>query len=216
MTGQMLAMLGVHDLWLFVAAGLVLNVTPGPDLLFVAGNAAAGGRSAGVLAALGVGAGCLLHVTLAAVGLSALLATSAIAFSAVKWIGAGYLIWIGLNMLRSGGGPPQPSAASTELERGRVFWRGALTNALNPKVALFFLAFLPQFISHEAPHKTLGFLLLGLVFTMNGALVSIAVAWLAGAARDRFARGMTAGNWLQRTAGGLFLVLGVRLAAGDR
>jgi threonine/homoserine/homoserine lactone efflux protein len=136
--------LPIHDLALFVAAGLMLNLTPGPD-----------GRRAGVMAALGVGAGCLVHTLLAAVGLSALLAASALAFEIVKWAGAAYLVWIGLAMLRRREtGIAAPSAAP----RGRVFWQGALTNTLNPKVALFFLAFLPQFIAADAPGQGLAFL----------------------------------------------------------
>ena len=113
--------LPIHDLPLFMAAGLLLNLTPGPDMLFVAGSSAAQGRRAGVMAALGVGAGCMLHMVLAAAGLSALLATSALAFEVVKWVGAAYLVWIGIGMLRRGGGTivcasaPLPGLAATML-----------------------------------------------------------------------------------------------------
>ncbi len=211
----MLATLGIHDLPLFVAAGLLLNLTPGADLLYVAGHAATGGRRAGMLAALGIGAGCLFHVLLAALGLSALLAASELAFTVVKWVGAGYLVWMGLGMLRwrSGG------AASVVLDPQRVFWRGVLTNALNPKVALFFLAFLPQFITPQSAHQALAFGVLGLVFTVNGTLVTLVLAWLAGAARERWAGSARAGRlglWLQRAAGAMFVVLGVKLAVGGR
>lgn len=211
----MLASLGIHDLPLFVVAGLLLNLTPGADLLYVAGNTAAGGRRAGMLAALGIGAGCLFHVALAAVGLSALLAASDTAFTVVKWAGAAYLVWMGVAMLRSRGG----SAPATAVDPRRVFWRGVLTNALNPKVALFFLAFLPQFIVPHSAHQALAFGLLGLVFTVNGTLVTLALAWLASAARERLAGSARAGRlgvWLQRAAGAMFVGLGVKLAVGGR
>lgn len=211
----MLATLGIHDLPLFVAAGLLLNLTPGADLLYVAGNAATGGRRAGMLAALGIGAGCLFHVALAALGLSALLAASELAFTVLKWAGAGYLVWMGWGMLRSHGGAPTPAA----IDPKRVFWRGVLTNALNPKVALFFLAFLPQFITPHSAHQALAFGLLGLVFTVNGTLVTLVMAWLAGAARERWAGSARAGKlglWLQRAAGAMFVALGVKLAVGGR
>src|SRR5438552_9677789 len=133
-------MLGVHDLPLFIAAGLLLNLTPGPYMLFVAGSAAARGRRAGVMAALGVGAGCLLHVVLAAVGLSALLAASALAFGVVKWVGAAYLVWIGGSMLFKRAATSAARASRPSAAGSTVFWQGALTNALNPKVAIFFLA----------------------------------------------------------------------------
>jgi len=212
----MLETLGIHDLPLFIAAALLLNVTPGVDLLYVAGNTATGGRRAGVLAALGIGAGCLFHVTLAALGLSALLAASDLAFMLVKWAGAGYLVWMGVGMLRSAGGASLPPAA---VDRRRVFWRGVLTNALNPKVALFFLAFLPQFIEPHGSHQAVAFGLLGLLFTLGGTGVSLAVVWLAGVARERLANRTQAsrlGLWLQRAAGAMFVVLGVKLAVGGR
>jgi threonine/homoserine/homoserine lactone efflux protein len=210
--------LGIHDLPLFLMAGLLLNLTPGPDLLFVVGNTAAGGRRAGLLAALGIGAGCLLHVGLAAAGLSALLATSDLAFTVVKWVGAAYLVWMGIGMLRSRASG-EAAVALPVLEPGRVFWRGVLTNALNPKVALFFMAFLPQFISPDAPQRALAFLLLGLLFTVNGTVVTFVLAWLTGSARERLAKRGGAGKWgvwLQRAAGGLFVALGIRLAVGGR
>ena len=212
----MLGALGIHDLPLFVVAGLLLNLTPGADLLYVAGNTATGGRRAGMLAALGIGAGCLVHVTLAALGLSALLAASDVAFTLVKWVGAAYLVWMGVGMLRSRG-----TAASTPsaIDPRRVFWRGVLTNALNPKVALFFLAFLPQFIAPHGTHPALAFALLGLVFTVNGTLVTLAMAWLGSLAKERLAGNANVGQlgvWLQRAAGAMFVVLGVKLAVGGR
>lgn len=213
--------LPVHDLALFVGAALLLNLTPGPDMLFVAGTAAARGRRAGLMAALGVGAGCLFHTLLAAVGLSALLAASDLAFTVVKWAGAGYLVWVGLQMLLARRTEPTaPAAPAVEPPRTRdPFWQGALTNALNPKVALFFLAFLPQFIDAGAPGQALALLVLGSLFNLGGTGVNLVVALAAsGMASGLSRRGGTGrlGPWLQRAAGAMFVALGVKLALSSR
>jgi threonine/homoserine/homoserine lactone efflux protein len=204
------------ELALFAAAALLLNLTPGADMLFVAGQAAANGRRAGLLAALGVGAGCMLHVALAALGVSALLAASAWAFAAVQWLGAAYLVWLGIGLLRDGTGAGRAEAAPPPASGSRVFWQGALTNALNPKVALFFLSFLPQFIGPQG--GALWIVALGLWFNLGGTLVNLAVAWMAGGARARLAEG--AGGawavWLRRAAGLVFVGLGLRLALAPR
>jgi len=211
----------VHDLALFVGAALLLNLTPGPDMLFVAGTAAARGRRAGLLAALGVGAGCVFHTLLAAVGLSALLAASDMAFSVVKWAGAAYLVWVGLQMLLVRRPEPNaPAAPAAEPPRtGNPFWQGALTNALNPKVALFFLAFLPQFIDAGAPGQALALLVLGSLFNLGGTAVNLVVAWAASRMASGLSRRGGAGRlgpWLQRAAGAMFIALGVKLALSSR
>ena len=214
----MLAEFGIHDLALFASAALLVNLTPGPDMLFVVGSSAARGRRDGVYAALGVGLGCMLHIALAALGLSALLAASATAFTIVKWVGAAYLVWTGIAMLRSAGQRVDASAAVPTTSM-KVFWQGAATNALNPKVALFFLAFLPQFIAPGSDGQALAFVVLGLLFNAGGAVVNIGVALLAGAARERWAGSAEAGRvgeWLQRAAGALFVALGVKLAFSSR
>ena len=131
-------MFGIHDAGLFIAAGLLLNITPGADFLFILERSAAGGFKAGVWAPLGVGAGCCVHIVAAALGLSALLTTSATAFTAVKWLGAAFLVYLGVSLLRKRGGPAvdtAPRPESTSLRR--IFWQGFLTNVLNLKVALF-------------------------------------------------------------------------------
>jgi RhtB (resistance to homoserine/threonine) family protein len=214
--------LPVHDLPLFMAAALLLNLTPGADMLFVAGTSAARGRRAGVLASLGVGVGCLVHMVLAALGLSALLATSALAFEVVKWLGAAYLVWMGVSMLQRRAGTastPETAAACVAAPSRRVFWQGVLTNALNPKVALFFLAFLPQFITPHASGQAMAFLALGAWFDVGGTLVNVAVAVLASGLSARWAGsagGGRAAAWLQRAAGALFIGLGVKLAFSAR
>jgi threonine/homoserine/homoserine lactone efflux protein len=204
---------GIHDLALFIAAGLLLNFTPGADFLFVLGRGASGGFAAGVWAALGVGAGCCLHILAAALGLSALIATSALAFSVVKWIGAAYLVYLGVSLLRARRGL---LAATTErrapASRQRIFWQGFMTNALNPKVALFFLAFVPQFIDSGSTTKIQAFLLLGAIFNTNGTLWNIFVAWSAAALSRRLALTERIRRWVNRCIGALFVALGVRLA----
>src|SRR5512143_3874350 len=131
---------GIHDLGLFVLSGLLLNVTPGADTLYIVARGTTQGTRAGAVAALGIGAGCIVHTLAAAVGLSAILATSATAFTIVKWIGAAYLVYLGAALLASRPAAAAP-AALPRASLPRVFAQGFLTNVLNPKVALFFLAF---------------------------------------------------------------------------
>ena len=154
---EMAAMLGVHHLALFVLSGLLLNVTPGPDTLYILGRSSTQGLKAGIFAALGIGAGALVHVAAAALGLSGLLAASATAFAVVKAVGALYLVYVGVGLLRSAAAPVSSSVmpALPRAALRKVFLQGFLTNVLNPKVALFFLAFLPQFVATDAPSKAL-------------------------------------------------------------
>lgn len=207
-------MLGIHELWLFVVSGLLLNVTPGPDTAYIIGRSVQLGWRGGAVAALGITAGCLFHVFAAAIGLSALLAASSAAFSLVTWVGAAYLCFMGVKMLLS---RPQTPADDAVAARGaislrQVFLQGALTNVLNPKVALFFLAFLPQFVAADSPHKTAAFLLLGLIFIFNGTLWCLGVAAFAASAAGRIRQSGRALAWISRALGGLFVYLGVRVA----
>jgi threonine/homoserine/homoserine lactone efflux protein len=206
---------GIHDLGLFVLSGLLLNITPGADTLYIVARGTTQGTRAGAVAALGIGAGCIVHTLAAALGLSAIIATSATAFALVKWIGAAYLIYLGISLIawRSGAGaaaPPPPASLR------RVFAQGFLTNVLNPKVALFFLAFLPQFIAADAPHKALSFLVLGAIFNVNGTLWNLLVAGSAGGLSRHLAVGRAAGTWLRRLVGSAFVVLGLRLGLAEK
>jgi threonine/homoserine/homoserine lactone efflux protein len=206
-------MLGIHDFWLFVASGLLLNVTPGPDTAYIVGRGLQFGWRGGAAAALGVGSGCLVHVAAAAAGLSALLMASTLAFSVLKWIGAAYLIWLGLRMLLSKPSDFTATAgAAPALSLGSVFRQGMLTNVLNPKVALFFLAFLPQFVAADASNKALAFLVLGLIFVVNGTLYCLALAAFAARAADRLRRSGSVLQWINRGLGALFVALGIRVA----
>ena len=189
-----------HDLILFIVAGLLLNMAPGPDSLLVMSRSASGGFRAGASAGLGIVSGTFVHIFAAALGLSALLATSATAFTAVKIAGALYLLYMGIDALLGRHGTTQvPGTAAVPPRQplGRIFLQGFLTNMLNPKVALFFLAFVPQFIPPGTGSKILSFLLL---------------AALTAFASDRLKIGVRAGRVLQRLTGALFIALGIRLA----
>jgi threonine/homoserine/homoserine lactone efflux protein len=205
---------GTHDLWLFVLSGLLLNVTPGPDTLYIVGRSSAQGWRGGALAALGVGAGTLVHICAAALGLSALLAASAAAFTAVKMIGAIYLLYVGIGLIRSAGSiRSSPLAADhRSISMRGIFVQGFLTNVLNPKVALFFLAFLPQFVASAATSKPLAFLYLGAIFDFNGTLWNLLVAWSTARLSDRLAPSAAFKRWFNRCVGSVFIFVGLRLA----
>lgn len=209
-----------QHLLLFLAAGLLLNLTPGPDVLYIVSNALRSGARAGVVAALGINAGCFVHIFAAAIGVSALLAASATAFTVLKWAGAAYLVWVGVRLLfakvsaQSWGSPAGSPPACEQLSLWAIFRGGFLTNALNPKVAIFFLAFVPQFIAPATGHKALAFLALGALFNINSIAVNagwaLAAAWMAR--RAAVQRGM---HWLDRAAGAMFIAFGLRLALAD-
>jgi threonine/homoserine/homoserine lactone efflux protein len=207
-------MFGTHDLLLFIGSGLLLNVTPGPDTLYIVGRSTAQGMRAGVVAALGIGAGIFVHISAAALGLSAILAASAGAFTLIKLLGAAYLVYVGLSLLFSSstvldeGGAPGLAPASLR----NIFVQGFLTNVLNPKVALFFLAFLPQFVESDAANQPLAFFFLGLVFNVNGTLWNLFVAWSAARMTHGLRQRAAALKWFNRCVGGIFVALGIRLA----
>jgi len=202
----------VHDLPLFIAAGLLLNITPGADLALIGARSAAHGFRSGAAAALGVGTGCVVHVAAATLGLSALIASSAAAFTVLRWVGAIYLVWLGIGLLRGAGASAPAAVAGAAVTWRRSFVQGFLTNALNPKVALFFLAFLPQFIDAAAPDKALAFVALGALFAVNGTVVNVAFAALVARLRGALRSRPALGRWLGRGVGALFIMLGVRLA----
>ncbi|WP_096671543.1 LysE family translocator [Polaromonas sp. AET17H-212] len=209
----------VQHLLLFIAAGWLLNLTPGPDVLYIVTNSLRSGARAGMVAGLGITAGCFVHIFAAAVGVSALLAASATAFTVLKWMGAAYLLWTGINILFSRRPPVATdlmAAAASEPQRPlkAVFIGGFWTNVLNPKVAIFFLAFVPQFIAPDAASPALAFAMLGVLFNLNAIPVNVGwalvAAWLAR--RDAVRRGM---HWLDRAAGVMFIGFGIKLALAD-
>ena len=209
-----------HQLLMFVAAGWLLNLTPGPDVLYIVSNALRSGTRAGIVAGLGITAGCFVHIVAAAVGMGALLAASATAFTVLKWVGAAYLLWMGVRMLLArpsrgeGGLAAAPTVEAKPLRK--VFLGGFWTNVLNPKVAIFFLAFVPQFIAPGTDNKALAFVLLGVLFNLNAIPVNtgwaVAAGWMARRA-GAIQRGM---HWLDRAAGALFIGFGLKLALSDQ
>ncbi|NUN61389.1 MAG: LysE family translocator [Burkholderiaceae bacterium] len=212
-----------QQLLVFIAAGWLLNLTPGPDVLYIVTHALRSGARAGLVAGLGITAGCFVHVFAAAVGVGALLAASATAFTVLKWVGAAYLLWMGVRMLfsRAGGGNGAAMAAAQSAPPAAaslrsVFLGGFWTNVLNPKVALFFLAFVPQFIAPGTDNKALVFVLLGVLFNVNAIPVNagwaLAASWMARRATV-LQRGL---HWLDRVAGAMFIGFGLKLALTDR
>lgn len=212
-------MSGIHDLPLFIVAGLLLNLTPGPDMAYIAARGAAGGFRAGAAATLGITAGCFVHTLAAATGLSLLLATSATAFAAVKWCGAAYLLYAGARLvLASVRGQPRETAGSVAAPAGHatIFREAFLINLFNPKVALFFVAFLPQFVDAGVPRVSFALLALGTLFNVNSLAVNLPVAWLAAQAGRRARASERVVRAMHGALGALFVLLAARLAVYER
>jgi RhtB (resistance to homoserine/threonine) family protein len=205
-------MFGLHDFSLFLAAGILLNLTPGPDTVYILGRSIAQGRDAGVASALGICVGSIFHTSAAALGLSAILATSALAFGTIKLLGGAYLIFLGFKMILDRHNHLSLPSNFRRRTTAAAFRQGVLTNILNPKVALFFLAFLPQFIDPASKTKVLAFLVLGFAFVTTGTIWCLVLAWFASAFSERLRTNETIAQWLNRTAGALFVFLGFRLA----
>ncbi len=201
---------------LFAFASLMLNITPGADMLYVATRSTSQGVKAGIVSALGIAAGCLVHLVAAVVGLSAIIAGSAVAFSTIKIAGAVYLFYLGYKSFFSRKNIFEIKEETANVSLASVFWQGALTNVFNPKVALFFLAFLPQFIHPEKGNTASQIILLGTWFDFSGTVVNILVAWVFG----------TMGNWLSgkswfikwqnKVTGIILIALGIRVAISSR
>jgi RhtB (resistance to homoserine/threonine) family protein len=207
-------MFGIHDYWLFIGTGILLNLTPGQDTMFIIGRTLTGGPRAGVASAFGIMVGSMCHTVAAALGFSAIIATSATAFSVVKLLGAAYLIFLGAKLLwsRASAQPEAQAASASASAAWSCFRQGIITNVLNPKVALFFLAFLPQFIDPNSPTKAVAFLALGATFITSGLIWCLVLVSAAARLRLFFQRNPNARTIIDRITGALFLTLGVRLA----
>ena len=213
-------MFGITQFWFFVIAVLLLNATPGPDTAYIVGRSVGQGRSAGLMSALGISAGCCVHSLACAFGLTALLATSAAAFTVIKLVGAIYLVYLGVMLLlkRPAADPhaaPVPQATATRSLRA-LFLQGFWTNVLNPKVVLFFVSFFPQFVSAGSQHKSLAFLLLGGVFVVMSTIWNSGIACLAGSVTRRMGNNPSLRRWLDRGIGSAFVGLGIKLATVHR
>ena len=216
-------MFGIVHFPFFLAAVFLLNVTPGPDTAYIVGRSVAQGRSAGLVSALGISAGCCVHALACAFGLTALLAASATAFTVIKLVGAVYLIYLGARLLLASRSAPQqeapgrpPRVSDARKPLAQLFVQGFWTNVLNPKVVLFFVSFFPQFVSADSDGKALAFLFLGLVFVAMSTVWNSFVAWIAGSVTKRLGGKPSVKKWLDRVVGSAFVGLGLKLAAAQR
>jgi threonine/homoserine/homoserine lactone efflux protein len=216
-------MLGITGFTLFILAVMLLSVTPGPDTAYIVGRSVAQGRGAGVVSALGIAVGCIVHTLACAFGLTALLAASATAFTIVKFAGAIYLIYLGVRLIfvKPAGAASGKAAEETRVRAApkslrQLFAQGFVTNVLNPKVVLFFVSFIPQFVAADSAHKTLAFLALGFVFVLVSTFWNTIVAWIAGSVTQRFSGKPNVKLWLDRFVGSAFVGLGIKLATAHR
>jgi threonine/homoserine/homoserine lactone efflux protein len=204
------------QLALFVVASLVLIVTPGPDMIYVITRGIGQGRGAGLLSALGVSLGIIVHTTFAALGLSVVLRSSAIAFTLVKYVGAGYLIYLGLKSMRSKQTLLTSVRTHQPAPQGAIFWQGVVSNVLNPKVALFFLAFLPQFVRPNGTSPAVQMVSLGLLFAVLGVIFLCGVGFFAGSIGHWLGQRPGVADKLRWVTGSIMIGLGLRLALPNR
>jgi threonine/homoserine/homoserine lactone efflux protein len=204
-------MLTLAQLFTFLAAAILLTLSPGPDNMMVLGIGIAKGRARGMAFGLGCALGCLSHTLLAAIGVSALIAASPLAFAALKVCGGLYLAWMGFKAIRSRGGAAVGRAEGVSESARTLFLRGVFANAINPKVALFFLSFLPQFVAAGRGDANLQTASLGIVFTAQAAILFGLLGFFSGAVGAWLGRRPQAGMWLDRLAGAIFIGLGLRL-----
>jgi len=198
---------------LFVAGSVLLVVVPGPDMVYLLARSVAQGRRAGLMAALGFNLGAYCHLAAALLGISALLAASPRAFAAVKWLGAAYLLYLGAQaLLRPGGGPAAGPGDAAPRSLGVVLRQAFVSDVLNPKVGMFYLAFLPQFVAPGSPHRTLQLVLLGVTVNMIALAVNVPLVFLATRVSARLRRRGSASRHLSRALGVVFIALGLRIA----
>jgi threonine/homoserine/homoserine lactone efflux protein len=203
------------QLALFMLATLALNLTPGPDMLYTATRSLGQGRKAGIASALGIGTGTIVHIVAATFGLSAILSYSAFTFMAIKYLGAAYLIYLGIKTLRSKAQLHLGTDVSKD-STSRIFWQGVITNVLNPKVALFFLSFLPQFVNPERSSVGLQLTTLGVLFDISGTTVLLVIAIAVGHASGWLENRPTFWKLQKWFTGSVFIALGARLALADQ
>ncbi|MFM0597329.1 MULTISPECIES: LysE family translocator [Paraburkholderia] len=213
-------MFGITHFSFFIAAVFLLNVTPGPDTAYIVGRSVAQGRGAGLMSALGISAGCCVHSLACAFGLTAVLAASATAFTVIKFVGALYLMYLGVRLLLAKPAADQVAGEARAVGGAKslrqLFLQGFWTNVLNPKVVLFFVSFFPQFVTAGSDHKAFAFLTLGAVFVVMSMLWSSFVAWIAGSVTRRFSGKQSLKKWLDRGVGSAFVGLGIKLATASR
>ncbi|MCP4022945.1 MAG: LysE family translocator [Desulfobacteraceae bacterium] len=206
-------MFGIENYPGFILAAIILNITPGADTIYILTRSVAQGKSAGLVSVAGIISGCLIHVLCAAFGLSMILSTSAAAFMAVKWAGAAYLIFLGLKTFFDKNNSFETSRNNMESNNLlKIYKQGVLTNVLNPKVALFFLSFLPQFINLQYANGPLPFLILGATFLMTGTIWCLILAWAASLMTATLRSNHSIGTLMQKASGVIFIGFGLKLA----
>ena len=205
----------VETIILFMAAALALNVTPGPSILYVMSRSVGQGRTAGLVSALGLGAGSLIHAGAAALGLSVILAYSPLAYTVVKYLGAGYLVYLGVRILLVRD-RQLSTAVLAHVSLTRVFWQGVVTELLNPKIVLFFMSFLPQFVDPARGSVAGQTLFLGLLFHVTGVPINMLVAVVGGAIASWLSQNPVFERVRNGLAGAVLIGLGVRLALSER
>jgi len=208
--------MAIEHFWVFALAALLLNLTPGNDMLYVAARSTSQGIKAGIISSLGIMAGCMVHILAAVIGLSAIIAQSALAFNIIKYVGAAYLVYLGIRSIISRKKTFDVKNKMQQQSYTRIFWQGVLTNVLNPKVALFFLAFLPQFINVESRHTALQILFLGTWFNVGGTLVNIMVAILFGKIGTWLSQSPRFIQWQERITGAMLIALGIKVALSKK
>ncbi|MUT65183.1 LysE family translocator [Paenibacillus sp. NEAU-GSW1] len=208
-------MFGIEHYSIFILSGIMLNITPGSDTLYILGRTISQGRRAGLVSVMGIVTGALLHTLMAALGLSILLVQSAIAFTIVKWLGAAYLIYLGIRAIMSKESGGMTVERKDAMLLRNIYWQGMLTNVLNPKVALFYLAFLPQFIAPDHHYGAIPFLILGLTFIINGTVWCVILV-LASEMMAKTVRKSRLSGYLNKIMGGIFILLGLKLLRESR
>jgi threonine/homoserine/homoserine lactone efflux protein len=208
-------MLGINHYGTFLFAGILLNLTPGNDTIFILSRSIAHGRNAGILSALGIGSGSIVHTTAAALGLSIIISQSILVFTIIKYIGAAYLIYIGIRMIADKTGLQFKDGISTQKKSLHIYRDAALTNILNPKVAMFFIAFLPQFIEPTYKSNIIPFMTLGLTFTFTGTLWCIILALFSSQIFLKLRNNPKLSSYLNKTCGSILIGLGIKLALID-
>ncbi|MDF2923441.1 MAG: LysE family translocator [Paenibacillaceae bacterium] len=208
-------MLGIEHYWVFLMSGLLLNITPGSDSLYIFGRSISQGKSAGMMSVFGIISGAGMHTLFAAFGLSAILMHSALAFNLIKWIGAAYLVYLGVRSIMSKDKLTLEAGEMRKEGLRKVYFQGFLTNLFNPKVALFYLAFMPQFVSADNTYGSLPFLLLGLTFITTGTLWCSLIVVVSNLLTQKI-RQSNAGKYLSRVTGVIFIGLGLKLLGSGR
>ncbi len=210
-------MFGIINFEAFVIAGILLNLTPGADTMYILGRSISQGKKAGILSVLGIVTGALVHCVFASLGLSIILAKSALAFEIVKYLGAAYLIYLGIKtLLLKSKEEFELTEKNKDVNYRKIYVSGILTNVLNPKIALFFLAFLPQFINPDYAQNSIPFLILGLTFVTTVTIWCLFLAVFSSKLSNQIRKNYKIKIWLDKITGGIFIALGIKLALSKK